>query len=274
MRSIPVMILCGGKGTRLYEETEFRPKPMVEIGGRPILWHIMKLYSAYSFKEFILCLGYKGNMIKDFFLNYHYYNSDLTVQLGNPSKICYHRNNPEENWKIRLVDTGEAAQTGTRIMRARDYLGNAEHFCLTYGDGIGDMDLKKLLAFHIKHGKIGTVTGVRPPGRFGEMCINRYGQAVEFNEKPQVSEGIINGGFFIFAREFIERYLDTYRGDQLILEREPLQKLSRDGQLMVFVHEGFWQPMDTYRDYLALNEMHNKGSFSWIGKGRSIHGRK
>lgn len=268
MEALPVIILCGGRGTRFREETEYRPKPMVEVGGRPMLWHIMKLYSSYNLCDFILCLGYKGNMIKDHFLNYKAYNADLTVQLGSPKEIIYHNSHAEENWRVTLVETGETAQTGTRVARAKKYI-RSKNFCLTYGDGIGNIDIDALIRFHYRHGKIGTVTGVRPPGRFGELRIEGNGRAVEFNEKPQVAEGVINGGFFVFKQEFIERYLDDR--DDLILEQEPLQKLAKDGELMVYIHEGLWQPMDTYRDYLILNEMCQKGLFPWAREGGKLY---
>ena len=257
------MILCGGMGSRLHEETEFRPKPMLEIGERPILWHIMKLYASYGFDDFILCLGYKGHAIKDYFLNYRAFQSDFTMRLSEPhGQIQYHTNgsSSDEHWKVTLVDTGLNAMTGARVARAGKYVdGNT--FCLTYGDGLGDIDLEKLLAFHRSHGKIGTVTGVRPPGRFGELQIKNGGQAVEFNEKPQVAEGIINGGFFLFERPFLEKYLNDR--EDLVLERDPLQKLARDGQLMVYPHDGFWQPMDTYREFKLLNDLWSSGKAPW-----------
>jgi len=256
----PVMILCGGMGTRLREETEVRPKPMVEIGGRPILWHIMKFYSSHGFKEFILCLGYKGHVIKDYFLNYKAYSADLTVRLGKPDAVRYHNTHDEEDWSVTLVETGQANQTGSRVARAGQYV-DTDCFCLTYGDGLGDVDLKALIDFHRKHGKIGTVTGVRPPGRFGELRVDQRGRAVEFSEKPQVTEGIINGGFFVFQKEFLKRYLND-RVD-LMLEHEPLQQLARDGELMVYLHEGFWQPMDTYRELKLLDQLWSSGRAPW-----------
>ena len=256
------MILCGGIGSRLQEETEFRPKPMLEIGGRPILWHIMKSYASHGFREFILCLGYKGHIIKDFFLNYQAYQADFTIELGNGRQIEYHSNGRgrPEDWKITLAETGLNTMTGARVAKAGKYIeGNL--FCLTYGDGLGDIDLSKLLEFHRKHGKIGTVTGVRPPGRFGELEVDREGTAVGFNEKPQVTEGLINGGFFVFHRKFLEKYFDGR--DNLVLEQEPLQRLAKDKQLAVYPHAGFWQPMDTYREFKLLNDLWNRGKAPW-----------
>lgn len=255
----PVMILCGGLGSRLHEETEFRPKPMLEIGERPILWHIMKLYAAHGFRDFILCLGYKGHVIKEYFLNYRAFQGDVTVQLGDSHQVEYHTPQ-EENWRVTLVDTGQTAQTGARVARAGQYI-RTDTFCLTYGDGLGDIDLTALLTFHRSHGKIGTVTGVRPPGRFGELAVDTAGRAIQFNEKPQVGEGIINGGFFVFRRVFLEQCLEDR--DDLVLEREPLQRLARVGELMVYPHEGFWQPMDTYREFKLLNELWASGKAPW-----------
>ena len=256
----PVMILCGGQGTRLREETEVRPKPMVEVGGRPILWHIMKLYASYGHNRFILCLGYKGHVIKEYFLNYKTYSADLTVRLGAPSSVEYHHSHEEEEWEVSLVETGQTAQTGGRVARAGRYVTD-DTFCLTYGDGLGNVDVAALLDFHRKHGRIATVTGVRPPGRFGELRVQDDGTALEFNEKPQVTEGVINGGFFVFQREFLDRYVDNR--EDLVLEREPLQHLARDRELMVFVHEGFWQPMDTYRELMLLEQLWQSGHAPW-----------
>lgn len=257
---VPVMILCGGTGSRLHEESEFRPKPMLEIGGRPILWHIMKIYSAYGFRNFILCLGYKGFMIKSYFLNYHAYSADVTVQLGESAEVYYHNSHEEENWEVTLVETGEAAQTGARVARAGKYI-DSDTFCLTYGDGLARIDILKLLEFHRRHGKIGTITGVHPPGRFGELEIDRKSRALHFNEKPQVTDGLINGGFLVLKREFLSRYLKEE--DSLVLEHEPLQRLARHGELMVYQHEGFWQPMDTYREWRLLNQLWNSGRAPW-----------
>jgi len=257
---VPVMILCGGMGTRLREETEVRPKPMVEIGGRPILWHIMKMYSAAGFKDFILCLGYKGHVIREYFLNYQTYSTDITVRLGRPDAITYHNSHPEEDWGVTLVETGDATQTGSRVSRAGRYV-QGDTFCLTYGDGLGNVDLTALMEFHRRHGKIATVTGVRPPGRFGELRMETGGRALEFSEKPQITEGIINGGFFVFQRQFLTQYL--HDDTSLVLEHEPLQRLAKDGELMVYLHEGFWQPMDTYRELKVLEHLWSTGHAPW-----------
>lgn len=257
---IPVMILCGGLGTRLKEETEVRPKPMLEIGGRPMLWHIMKRYSAFGFRQFVLCLGYKGHVIKDYFLNYKSYSTDLTVHLGRSNAVEYHNSHPEEDWRVTLVDTGQTTQTGARVARAARYV-IGDTFCLTYGDGLGDIDLMALLRFHRAHGRLGTITGVHPPGRFGELRTGDGGGAVEFNEKPQVSNGLINGGFFVFHRDFVTRYL--HEREDLVLEQEPLQRLTRDRQLMVYEHEGFWQCMDTYRELKLLEQLWESGKAPW-----------
>jgi len=254
-----VVILCGGQGTRLREETEVRPKPMIEIGGRPVLWHIMKLYAHHGLKEFVLCLGYKGYQIKDFFLNYETRMKDFTVQLGNRPSVEFHNGHSEEGWTVTLAETGETAMTGARLRRAGRYVKRGP-FCLSYGDGLGDVDLSELIRFHRSHGKLGTVTGVRPPGRFGELRVQD--SAVKaFAEKPQVTEGYINGGFFVFEPEFLDRYLSDR--DDLTLELEPLQQLAADGELMMYRHQGFWQPMDTYREWKMLEDLWKQGRAPW-----------
>jgi glucose-1-phosphate cytidylyltransferase len=246
-------------GTRLREETEYRPKPMVEIGGRPILWHIMKLYAAYGHTEFIICTGYKGERIKEYFLNYEAMNNDFTIELGNGKGIHYHANHTECGWKVTLADTGIATNTGGRVKRASRYLtGNT--FMLTYGDGVADVDIAALLKFHRESGAIGTVTGVRPSSRFGELMTDGNHRVVQFSEKPQTHEGLINGGFFVFNREFLE-YLNAE--EDCVLEGAPLERLAADGQLSVFQHPGFWQCMDTYRDYQHLNQLWDARQASW-----------
>jgi len=258
MDKVPVVILCGGRGTRLKEETEFRPKPLVTVGRYPILWHIMKIYAHYGFGDFVLCLGYKGQMIKQYFLNYEAMNNDFTIQLGNCSGISFHSSHSENGWNVTLVDTGQNALTGARVSRIQKHI-ETELFMLTYGDGVADVNINQLLQFHRSHGKTGTVTGVRPSSRFGEL-LTEGEQVARFNEKPQVKEGLINGGFFVFNREFFD-YLtgdDTCR-----LEAEPLEKLAADGQLMVYPHNGFWQCVDTYRELELLNDLWESGSSPW-----------
>jgi len=253
-----VVILCGGRGTRLREETEYKPKPLVEVGSRPILWHIMKIYSQYGFKDFIFCLGYKGNMIKDYFLNYEAMNSDFSLRLGVRNSIQFHNNHHETDWHVTLVDTGEEAQTGTRIKRIEKYI-KEDLFMVTYGDGIANVDIGKLVKFHKFHRKIATITAVHPSSRFGEILIKRN-RAVRFNEKPQVSEGLINGGFFVFNKAFFQYLSDD---DQCYLEKEPLENLASKGQLMVYHHEGFWQCVDTYRELELLNELWKSPAPPW-----------
>jgi len=260
---VKTLILCGGQGTRLREETEVRPKPMVEIGGRPILWHILKLYAHHGLTEFVLALGYKGHVIKDYFLNYESRTTDLTVTLGRRAAVEYHDSHPEEGWRVTLAETGGEALTGARVRRAARYAGG-EAFCLTYGDGVGDVDLTAVLRFHRAHGRLATITGVRPPGRFGEMRLEGD-RVAAFAEKPQVSEGYINGGFMVFEPEAVERYLgDPADADDLVLEREPLQRLAADGQLAVWRHDGFWQCMDTYREWKLLDDLCRSGRAPWM----------
>ena len=245
-----VVILCGGRGTRLREETEYRPKPMVQVGGRPILWHIMKIYAHYGFKDFVICLGYKGDMIKEYFLNYEAMNNDFTIPLGNYNKIRIHSNHQERDWCVTLADTGEEAQTGARVKKIENYI-DGDLFMLTYGDGVANINIKNLFEYHKSHGKIGTMTGVHPSSRFGELVINDNKITV-FNEKPQVTEGLINGGFFVFNKTFL-KYLKE--DDNCYLEKEPLEHLAAEGELMVYPHEGFWQCVDTYRELELLNNL-------------------
>ncbi len=254
-----VVILCGGQGTRLREQTEVLPKPMVEIGGRPILWHIMKSYAYYGLNEFVLCLGYKGHLIKDYFLNYDVRTSNVTVDLGESPKVSIDRRNSESGWKISLVETGEKAMTAARLFRARRYL-DGEPFCLTYGDGLANVDIAALLNFHKTHGKLVTITGVRPLSRFGELETDGL-SVVAFAEKPRVTESFINGGYFVFQPEFIDKYLSD--DDDLTLEGPPLQKAAAAGEMIMFPHTGFWQCMDTYREWKILEEMWEGGKAAW-----------
>jgi glucose-1-phosphate cytidylyltransferase len=253
-----VVILCGGKGNRLREETEYRPKPMLPIGNRPILWHIMKTYAAYGHTEFILCLGYRGEMIKDWFRNYNWMVSDVTVTIGDPQPR-FHAKPEELGWKVTLADTGEETMTGGRIRRIKEHLGGDETFLLTYGDGVGNVKIDRLIEHHRASKRVLTVTGVRPPGRFGELQIND-GVVTSFFEKPQASGGLINGGFFVAQRSIFD-YLSDDPG--LIFEQAPLNTLSREGNLGCYTHEGFWQPMDTYQEFMILNRMWAEGRAPW-----------
>lgn len=258
MKEIPVVILAGGFGTRLREQTEFIPKPMVPIGTRPILWHIMKIYSYYGFKHFIICLGYKGEIIKEYFLHYRFRSSDFTINLGRHEEVTIHNSHAEEDWQVTLADTGLISMTGARIKLIEKYI-DTKYFLLTYGDGLANVDIKKLIEFHLAHRKIATITGVRPPSRFGEI-LTEGNCVIEFGEKPQVGSSIINGGFFVFNREIFS-YLKG--DDKCTLEREPLERMAEDGQLMVYYHTGFWQCMDTLRDMNLLNEHWESGNAPW-----------
>jgi glucose-1-phosphate cytidylyltransferase len=255
---VKVVILCGGQGTRLREETEYRPKPLVEIGGRPILWHIMKLYAHYGLDEFVLCLGYRGNMIKEYFLSYEAMNNDFTICLGQSNQIVYHGAHMEQNYRVTLADTGLDAMTGARVKRVQRYL-EGDTFMVTYGDGISDLDVKSVLSYHHTHGRLATVTTVRPTSRFGVLELDVEGHVTNFAEKPQL-DGWASAGFFVFNR----RVLD-YLGEEpeCILEREPLQRLASEQQLLAYRHDGFFYAMDTYREYLYLNEMWNSGTAPW-----------
>ena len=252
-----VVILAGGLGTRLSEETVVKPKPMVEIGGNPVLWHIMNIYGFYGYKEFIIALGYKGEVIKDYFLNYYYHHqSGLTVQLKS-GKVTAINNNNFNDWIVHLVDTGLNSMTGGRLYRLRDRL-EEKTFMLTYGDGVSNVDINKVVAFHMKHGKIATVTAVRPAARFGGMIFDGE-KVLEFKEKPQTGEGWINGGFFVFEPEVF----DYLHGEEAVLEGDPLENLAKDGQLMAYKHEGFWQCMDTLRDKKLLENLWESGEALW-----------
>jgi glucose-1-phosphate cytidylyltransferase len=254
------VILCGGQGTRIRDASELLPKPMLPIGGKPIVWHIMKAFGSGGVDEFVLCLGYKGWVIKEFFLNYRAMTSDLTVSLGRQSGVQIHDGRRQEDWKVTLAETGEATQTGGRVAAIRRYVEGDELFLLTYGDGVSDVDIGKLIAFHKSHGKIATVTAVRPPSRFGEMRLEE-GRVTEFNEKPQVTEGFINGGFMVLDAKRVWAYLDDDPGT--IWEREPMRALAGDGELKAFAHTGFWQPMDTLREYQLLNDLWSSGRAPW-----------
>ena len=258
-----VVILCGGLGTRLREETEFRPKPMVEVGGRPILWHIMKSYAHHGFHEFVLCLGYKGNIIKEYFLNYEAMNNDFSICLGQTSpgqtsKIRYHGHHTEQGFGVTLADTGVDCMTGGRIHKIKRYV-DGDTFLLTYGDGLSDVNIRDLVDFHKSHGKIATVTTVPPISRFGVLDLDRDSRVHAFNEKPK-TDGSISAGYFVLNREVF----DYLGGDECIFEREPLERLAQDGQLMAYRHDGFWACMDTYKDNLRLNELWDSGQAPWV----------
>jgi len=255
-----VVILCGGKGTRLREETEYRPKPMVPIGDRPILWHIMKIYAAHGFKDFVLCLGYKGEMIKDYFRNYLWMTSNVSLQLGRKPGVRFHNHHDEEDWSVTLVDTGEETATAGRINRIHSHVENDSDFFLTYGDGVGNVDIKASLEFHRKHGKKLTLTAVRPPGRFGELKLTPESRVAEFNEKPQVTEGRINGGFLVASTRIFDHLADS---DRLMFEDKPMRAIANEHELMAYRHDGFWQPMDTYSEYNLLNKMWAEGTAPW-----------
>jgi len=252
-----VVILCGGLGTRLREETEYRPKPMVPIGGRPILWHIMKFYAHHGHKDFILCLGYKGEVIKDYFRNYHWNTSDVTLKLGRNPEIRYHNTHDEEDWTVTLLDTGAETQTGGRLRRALAHVPD-DTFLFTYGDGLTDSDISASIRFHQQHGKLATVTAVRPSGRFGELAMDGH-TITGFNEKPEQESTFVNGGFFVLNRRIVE-YLDH---DACVFERAPLERLAREGNLQAYQHHGFWQCMDTYREQQMLEQLYNLGKAPW-----------
>jgi len=251
-----VVILCGGLGTRLREETEYRPKPMVEIGGRPVLWHIMKLFAHHGLTEFVLCAGYRGQMIKDYFLNYEARNSDLTVTLGDHESVRFHGSHVETGWEVTIADTGESTQTGGRVKRIERYLDD-DTFIVTYGDGLADVNITALLAHHRAHGKLATITTTRPVSRFGIVDLGEANVVESFREKPQVDDWV-SSGFFVFERAVLEG-LDP----DCILEREPLERLASAQQLVAYRHDGFWQPMDTYREFLMLSDMWEAGGAPW-----------
>ncbi len=250
------VLLAGGLGTRLSEETHLKPKPMVEIGGRPILWHIMKIYSAHGVNEFIVCAGYRGYVIKEYFANYFLHMSDVTFDMEhNTMEVHKKRSEP---WKVTIVDTGEETMTGGRLRRVRDYIGDGT-FCFTYGDGVGDVDISASLEFHRQHGKLATLTAVQPPGRYGALDIDGDGMVEQFQEKPDGDGAWINGGFFVLEPKVI----DYISGDSMPWEREPLEKLAQAEQLNAYKHHGFWRPMDTLRDKMQLESLWDSGKAPW-----------
>lgn len=250
------VILAGGLGTRLSEETSVRPKPMVEIGGKPILWHIMKMYSHYGVNDFVICCGYKGYVIKEYFANYFLHMSDVTFDMRNNLMEVHQKR--AEPWNVTLVDTGDDSMTGGRLRRVADYVRHEDAFCFTYGDGVSDVDIGATIDFHRSHGKAATLTATYPPGRFGALDI-RGGQIMQFMEKPRGDGAMINGGFFVLS----PRVLDYLEGDATVWEQEPLQRLAVNGELMAFEHDGFWQPMDTLRDKHLLEELYASGKAPW-----------
>jgi glucose-1-phosphate cytidylyltransferase len=255
VKNIKAVILAGGKGSRLSEETVVTPKPLIEIGGRPILWHIMKIYAEHGIRRFVICLGYKGFKIKEYFLNYGLHNVDVTIETRGGLHI---HQETAEDWEITLAETGEETMTGGRIRRIARYLEEDDLFCLTYGDGVADVDIAASLEFHRSHGKLATVTAVRPLARFGSLDI-QAGEVRRFVEKPVTEGGLINGGFFVLSPKVV----DYIAGDETLWEKEPLENLARDHQLMAFEHDGFWQPMDTLRDRHHLEELWAKGRAPW-----------
>lgn len=250
------VILAGGLGTRLSEETSTRPKPMVEIGGKPILWHIMKMYSYHGVTDFVICCGYKGYVIKEYFANYFLHMSDVTFDMRNNHMEVHHKR--AEPWTVTLVDTGDDSMTGGRLRRVADYVRDDEAFCFTYGDGVGDVNISAAIEFHRQHGKAATLTATYPPGRFGALDI-RSKQVISFKEKPKGDGAMINGGFFVLAPSVLD-YLDS---DATVWEQQPLQRLASEGQLMAYEHQGFWQPMDTLRDKNYLEELWASGQAPW-----------
>lgn len=253
-----VAILCGGQGTRLREETEFRPKPLVDVGGRPILWHIMKTYAHYGLTDFVLCLGYRGEMIKDYFLRYQAMNNDFTIELGKRNRIEYHGEHEEQDFRVTLAETGLNAMTGSRVRRAARFLGG-DTFMVTYGDGLADINVRNLLAFHQSHCKLATVTVVQAPSRFGVVEFDADRRVTSFAEKPQL-EGLVNAGYFVFQRQVLDYLAED---DTCVLEREPMERLAADNQLMAYCHDGFFFAMDTYREFEILNRMWASGNAPW-----------
>ncbi len=255
-----VVILCGGKGTRLQAETEYRPKPMIPVGNRPILWHIMKTYAHYGHKDFILCLGYKGDIIREYFRNYFWHTSDITMSFGGKPRIHYHNQRYCEDWTVTLADTGLESMTAYRIRKIKKYLGNDKHFLLTYGDGVGDINIPASIDQHLRTDSVCTMTAVHPPGRFGDLCLSSSFNVDGFNEKPQSVGGYINGGFMVCSRKIFDYLPDDPR---MMLEQAPMRQITAEGKLCAFRHEGFWQPMDTPTEQILLNEIWKSGKVPW-----------
>jgi glucose-1-phosphate cytidylyltransferase len=251
------VILAGGLGTRISEETHLKPKPMIEIGGKPILWHIMKMYSHHGIQDFVICCGYKGYLIKEYFANYFLHMSDVTFDMAKNSMEVHQRN--AEPWRVTLVDTGDDTMTGGRLKRVQSYLAQDSEFCFTYGDGVSDVNIGELIKFHRGHGKLASLTAVYPPGRFGALDLDSKSQVQSFVEKPKGDGGMVNGGFFVLSPKVI----DLIDDDQCVWERKPLEKLATQGNLLAYQHTGFWQPMDTLRDKMSLEELWQTGKAPW-----------
>lgn len=256
-----VVILCGGLGTRIRDVADDIPKPMIPIGDYPILWHIMKRYASFGYTDFILCLGYKSESIKSFFLNQKSHSGDLTIDFKKSGQVTYHGPISGIDWRVTCVETGLNSMTGARIKKIKKYIEDDKDFLLTYGDGLGDVDLNALVSFHERHGKALTVTGVRPPARFGELMVDENSRVIEFNEKPQATGGRISGGFFACNRSMFDYLSDD---ENLVFEIHPVREIVANNEMMMFAHDGFWQPMDTSRDYQLLNEMYDGGAAPWI----------
>ena len=255
-----VVILCGGQGTRLREETEYRPKPMVPVGGQPILWHIMKIYAQHGFTEFVLCLGYKGEVIKEYFRNYLWNTCDVTLKLGHDAEAVFHNHHDEEDWSVTLADTGEDSMTAYRVKQIQRYIPAGEPFLLTYGDGVSSLDINKSIASHNAAGKVCTITAVHPAGRFGSMRVEEDGAISSFEEKPQFEKTLINGGYMVCDHSMFDYLPDD---PSVMLERSPMDKLVADGQLNAYRHTAFWQPMDTYQEAQHLNRLWADGEAPW-----------
>lgn len=266
IQDMEAVILCGGLGTRLREETEFKPKPMVEIGGRPILWHIMQRYASFGVRRFILCLGYKGDSIRDYFLNFRHYNADFTVRL-NSGDVMNHGNTKLPDWEVVLAETGENTMTGSRIAHVMPHI-RGDMFFATYGDGVSDVDILSLYQAHLSARKMATMTAVYPPSRYGEITTDENGTVQYFMEKPQVSEGAINGGFFVFSKDVFRKFgpANAMKEPNVFLEKDILTKLSEAQQLWAYRHEGYWQCMDTYREMQMLNDLWNTGNAPWVAR--------
>lgn len=258
-KNIKVIILCGGRGARFREATEYRPKPLIEIGEKAILWHIMKIYAHHGYQDFTLCLGYKGEMIKKYFLDYQLMNSDFTIKLGDKNKAELHSLSQEQDWKITMAETGLNTMTGARIKRIEKYI-DSDLFMLTYGDAVADINIERLVDFHLAHNRIGTITAVRPLSRFGELRAGSDHIVKEFREKAVIHGNRVNGGFFVFDRRLFNYVTDD---DNCVFEREPLERLAEDGQLAAYAHDGYWQCMDTYRDWQVLNQDWDGGNPAW-----------